>query len=66
MAVFETTRSISEGASIFNRAASVAYHIVGAVTDWNAKRATRSALSKLSDRELDDIGLVRGDLENLR
>ncbi len=26
---------------------------------------TRQALSKLSDRELDDIGLCRGDIETL-
>ena len=32
---------------------------------WNDGRATRKALSKLSDRELDDIGLVRGDLDTL-
>ena len=30
---------------------------------WNDARVTRKALSKLSDRELDDIGLCRGDLE---
>ncbi|MCY4302839.1 MAG: DUF1127 domain-containing protein [Aestuariivita sp.] len=30
---------------------------------WNNVRVTRKALSQLSDRELDDIGLVRGDIE---
>ncbi|MEZ5733240.1 MAG: DUF1127 domain-containing protein [Paracoccaceae bacterium] len=32
---------------------------------WNDARATRKALSKLSDRELDDIGLCRGDIETI-
>jgi uncharacterized protein YjiS (DUF1127 family) len=32
---------------------------------WNDTRITRKALSKLSDRELDDIGLCRGDIEML-
>jgi len=34
-----------------------------AFTSWNDARATRSALSALSDRELEDIGLCRGDIE---
>lgn len=30
---------------------------------WNDARVTRKALGRLSDRELDDIGLCRGDIE---
>lgn len=30
---------------------------------WNDARMTRNALSRLTDRELDDIGLCRGDIE---
>jgi len=30
---------------------------------WNSGRVTRNALSKLSNRELDDIGLCRGDID---
>ena len=30
---------------------------------WNDARLTRKALGRLSDRELDDIGLCRGDVE---
>ena len=30
---------------------------------WNSARVTRKALSKLSNRELDDIGLCRGDID---
>ncbi|HHS88877.1 MAG TPA: DUF1127 domain-containing protein [Rhodobacteraceae bacterium] len=33
--------------------------------EWNDVRATRAALRKLSDRELEDIGLNRGDIETL-
>lgn len=32
---------------------------------WNANRATRTALLKLTDRELADIGFVRGDVDLL-
>ena len=33
--------------------------------NWNDARVTRNALGKLSDRELDDIGLCRGDIDRL-
>ena len=35
---------------------------LGMISTWNERRATRNALSQLSDRELDDIGLTRGDI----
>ena len=30
---------------------------------WNDARVTRNALSRLTDRELEDIGLCRGDID---
>jgi len=36
-----------------------------ALVSWNDARVTRNALSKLTDRELDDIGLCRGDIEDI-
>jgi uncharacterized protein YjiS (DUF1127 family) len=36
---------------------------VSAFAGWNDARVTRAALSKLSDRELDDIGQSRGDID---
>lgn len=32
---------------------------------WNTARLTRNALSQLSERELDDIGLTREDIYRL-
>lgn len=32
---------------------------------WNDVRRTRAVLSKLSDRELSDIGLSRGDIDTV-
>lgn len=37
--------------------------MTGALRDWNDARVTRRALSRLSARELDDIGLCRGDID---
>ena len=33
--------------------------------NWNDARITRNALSQLSDRELNDIGLVPGDINKI-
>jgi len=36
---------------------------LAAIGTWNDKRVTRRELNNLSDRELDDIGLSRADIE---
>ncbi len=36
---------------------------IGAVAAWDDRRKTRKALGSLTDRELDDIGLNRGDVD---
>ncbi|MCQ0092093.1 DUF1127 domain-containing protein [Roseovarius sp. M141] len=59
MAAIDTTRSAQF------QTASVGLNIsrfVAAFTAWKDARATRKALSVLSDRELDDIGLTRSDI----
>lgn len=41
-------------------------HVVaGALSSWNEARMTRNALSQLSTRELEDIGLVRSDIDKV-
>lgn len=37
--------------------------IAATLRDWQEERMTREALSRLSDRELDDIGLTRFDID---
>lgn len=37
--------------------------LLAALAHWSAARATHRALSKLSNRELADLGLHRGDIE---
>ena len=58
MSAFETTRANS-GFSVLN----LVSNLVASIASWNDARVTRTALAKLSDRELDDIGLSRGDIE---
>ncbi len=35
------------------------------IARWNDARKTRAALQRLSNRELDDIGLTYGDIEEI-
>ena len=63
MAAVETTRSAPLGAISIFRSVNFVTSTLGALSAWNDARMTRNALGKLSDRELDDIGLCRGDIE---
>lgn len=63
MAAYETSRTAPLGAiSIFRLVQSFS-DVGSTVRGWNDARITRKALGKLTDRELDDIGLCRGDIE---
>ncbi|MBC2837219.1 DUF1127 domain-containing protein [Paragemmobacter straminiformis] len=63
MAAFDTTRPAPFGAISIFRFVQFVSDAYLTVANWNDARVTRNALGKLSDRELDDIGLCRGDVE---
>jgi uncharacterized protein YjiS (DUF1127 family) len=63
MAAVETTRPAPFGAITTYRAITGLSSAIAVLTSWNDARVTRKALNKLSDRELDDIGLCRGDID---
>lgn len=65
VAAVETTRPAPFGAITTYRAINALSRAASAVSAWNDARATRKALGKLSDRQLDDIGLCRGDIDFL-
>ncbi|MBN2629039.1 MAG: DUF1127 domain-containing protein [Rhodobacteraceae bacterium] len=65
MAATDTTRPAPFGAISIFRAVQGVSDLFAAIATWNDARVTRKALSKLSDRELDDIGLCRGDIDAL-
>lgn len=58
MSVYETSHRAPHFTGLFGA-------LVSSVVAWNDARVTRSALSRLSDRELDDIGLSRGDIDSI-
>jgi uncharacterized protein YjiS (DUF1127 family) len=63
MAAFDTSRTTYGSQSLFGRLSTTLASFFGTVAGWNDARVTRNALSGLSDRELEDIGLVRGDID---
>ena len=65
MAAFETTRPAPLGAVSIFRAVNGVGGMFSMLSNWNDVRVTRKALNKLTDRELDDIGLCRGDVDQL-
>ncbi|MCA3442820.1 MAG: DUF1127 domain-containing protein [Rhodobacter sp.] len=65
MATIETTRPAPFGAIATYHFFQFVSSALGRVKGWNDARATRKALSALSDRELDDIGLCRGDIDHI-
>lgn len=42
---------------------SFALRMFESLMSWNNRRVTRNELSRLSDRELEDIGLSRGSID---
>ncbi|MGV6847083.1 MAG: DUF1127 domain-containing protein [Marinibacterium sp.] len=63
MASFDTTRPTFGASGFAGRLAFPFVALIGAIRTWNDARVTRQALSRLSDRELEDIGLTRGDID---
>ncbi|WP_090210431.1 DUF1127 domain-containing protein [Yoonia litorea] len=63
MAVYDTSRP-AVGLSV-GRISTAIVSAFGVVAAWNDARVTRKALSKLTARELDDIGLCYGDIDDI-
>lgn len=63
MAAFDTTRTTYGSYGLVSRIGSLFATIIGSAAAWNDARLTRNALTGLTDRELEDIGLVRGDID---
>ncbi|OED49462.1 DUF1127 domain-containing protein [Leisingera sp. S232] len=53
------------GAVTVLRVVDTVINVKNAIVEWNETRQTRNALDKLSDAQLEDIGLNRGDIASL-
>lgn len=62
MATFDTTYGT---ASFASRTVAYVADLALNISAWNDARVTRNALSCLTDRELADIGLARGEIDSI-
>jgi len=65
MAAFDTTRPFASAPMAGGTVTRFVARQFGRIAAWNDARMTRKSLSGLSLRELDDIGLVPGDIDDL-
>lgn len=63
MAVLDTYRTAHADSA--GPLARIWLRTLAAVIEWNTARQTRKALAGLTDRELYDIGLHRGEIDGL-
>lgn len=63
MAAFDTTRTTYGAPGLTGRSGAVFSTVFGGFAAWADAKATRKALNALTDRELEDIGVVRGEIE---
>jgi uncharacterized protein YjiS (DUF1127 family) len=65
LATFNTPRTTYGVASFASRVSAFVADCATAFQAWNDARITSRALGHLTDRELADIGLVRGDIDDV-
>lgn len=66
MAVLNDTSHPAFGQGFSDTIIGAAYRAIAMLVNWNDCRVTRNSLGRLSDRELDDIGLTRGNIHYIR
>ena len=62
MTTFSTNSTTFGTTSVAARISGAVHSVIDAALFWNDARLTRNALESLSNRELEDIGLSRGDI----
>ncbi len=65
MAAYQTTHTAPFGAISIFRAVQGMSSVLATLRTVKANRDTRNCLSKLSDHELNDIGLCRADIDSI-
>ncbi len=63
MTTSDTNRTSFGSTTVAARISGVYHTAIETAVSWNDARMTRNTLSSLTNRELEDIGLTRGDIE---
>ena len=65
MTTFNKNSTTFGTTSVAARISGAVHSAIDAAVFWNDARLTRNALTSLSNSELEDIGLSRGDIETV-
>ena len=65
MAHISETHAVPFGALTVHRIVTAVANVVAAFHRWNQTRLTVAELRRLTDRQLDDIGLTRADIDRM-
>lgn len=65
MSALEYSRSVPLGTVTIWRAVTLAERVLGAAQTWRRARQTRATLAALSDAQLADIGIYRGQIDEI-
>jgi uncharacterized protein YjiS (DUF1127 family) len=65
MPTIQTFRPITFGARFTSRLAANISTVLRGISEWSELRKTRNELLKLTDLQLNDIGLTRGDVDQI-
>jgi uncharacterized protein YjiS (DUF1127 family) len=65
MSVFEVARPVPLGSDTTFRIVSMFQRLAVNLSNWRSSLATANALHGLSDEQLDDIGLNRGEIDQI-
>ena len=65
MTTFSTNSTTFGTTSVAARISGAVHSAIDAALFWNDARLTRNALKSLSNRELEAIGLSRGDIQTV-
>lgn len=65
MAHISETHAVPFGALTVHRIVTAVANVAATFHRWNQTRLTVAELRRLTDRQLDDIGLTRADIEKM-
>jgi uncharacterized protein YjiS (DUF1127 family) len=65
MALFDASRPVVAKTGFGARIHTSITGVASALIAWNERRVTRQELAKLSEHQLNDLGMTRGDIETL-
>lgn len=63
MTTFDTNRASFGPTTVAALISGIVHATIQAGVSWNDARMTRNSLSSLTNRELEDIGLTRADID---